>query len=76
MLLQAGVRNGYLHKDYVIVGSKDIRPSESPGPNLYDLMQTWKHYNNEIYRNIQDVKKFMIMISNKLLRQHSYSWQD
>lgn len=51
MLLEIGVKEGYLHPDYVIVGAKDIDPTnESPGTNLYNVMQEWKHYDNERYR--------------------------
>lgn len=53
MLLSSGVKLGYLHPNYVIVGGKDINlNSESPGSNLYNEMKRWAHYDSERYRNL------------------------
>ncbi|XP_048488833.1 peptidoglycan recognition protein-like [Plutella xylostella] len=52
-LLDDGVRQGYLDRNYVIVGHKDIWPgSESPGNRLYAELKKLPKYNAERYRNM------------------------
>lgn len=46
ILFEYGVKSGYLHPDYQVVGARDIQISESPGSNLYKAIRKWEHYNN------------------------------
>nr|XP_021194000.2 peptidoglycan-recognition protein 1 isoform X2 [Helicoverpa armigera] len=46
MLLDLGVRVGYLHPNYHVLGAKDLQSSESPGTNLYRAIQNWTHYDH------------------------------
>ncbi|KAJ8737849.1 hypothetical protein PYW08_000444 [Mythimna loreyi] len=47
MLFKEGVRLGYLHKDFLVVGAKDVIDSESPGTNLYNAIRKWHNYDHE-----------------------------
>ncbi|XP_028032135.1 peptidoglycan recognition protein 1-like isoform X1 [Bombyx mandarina] len=46
MLLDDGVRRGFLHPDYYIVGACDIRETVSPGINLYNALKKLKHFDH------------------------------
>lgn len=46
MLLDDGVRRGYLRPDYLVVGASDISPTASPGSNLYNALLKWPNYDH------------------------------
>lgn len=48
MLLNSGVKNAYLHPDYRVLAAKDFKSTSSPGSNLYNVIKTWKHYDNDL----------------------------
>lgn len=47
IVLEAGVRNNYLHAQYKVVGAKDLAATQSPGSSLYNAIQKWKHYDHK-----------------------------
>lgn len=52
-LLDMGVQNGHLWRNFVIVGHKDLYPtSESPGKYLYDAIKKLRRYNARRYKNM------------------------
>lgn len=51
-LLAYGVQEGFLHPDYVVVGASDLRPTASPGQNLYDVISTWDHFDKDKYKGL------------------------
>lgn len=44
MILEEGVRLGYLAPDYMVLGAKDLQSTASPGSNLYNAIRKWEHY--------------------------------
>ncbi|KAL4717733.1 hypothetical protein ACJJTC_000882 [Scirpophaga incertulas] len=48
MLLEEGVREGYLRPNYYIIAARDIQTTnQSPGSNLYNELRKWKHYDHD-----------------------------
>ncbi|XP_041986289.1 peptidoglycan-recognition protein LF-like [Aricia agestis] len=47
MLLEDGVRLGFLRPDYQIVGAKDLQVTASPGSNLYNALRQWPNYDHQ-----------------------------
>lgn len=43
-LIDFGVDNGYIEKDYKLIGHRQVRKTECPGDRLYAEIQTWGHY--------------------------------
>ena len=46
MLLDEGVRRGYMRPDYLIVGAKDVQSTQSPGSNLHNALQQWSNFDH------------------------------
>ncbi|XP_068621744.1 uncharacterized protein [Battus philenor] len=44
MLLEEGVKLGFLDPNYVVLGAKDVQSTASPGSNLYNAIRQWAHY--------------------------------
>ncbi|CAH2229743.1 jg5071, partial [Pararge aegeria aegeria] len=47
MLLEEGVRFGYLRADFQVVGAKDLQHTASPGSNLYNAIKKWDNYDHQ-----------------------------
>ncbi|CAG5039168.1 unnamed protein product [Parnassius apollo] len=59
MLLEEGVKRGFLDKDYSVLGAKDLNSSASPGSNLYNAIREWEHYDHiNKWRNITCEKMY------------------
>ena len=43
-LIQFGLENGKISKDYKLVGHRQCIKTESPGQKLYEIIQTWDHW--------------------------------
>ena len=43
-MIECGVKLGKITPDYKLYGHRDVRPTESPGEMLYNLIHTWGHY--------------------------------
>lgn len=43
-LINEGVRNGYLSKDYKLVGHQQTMGTASPGKNIMEVIRKWPHY--------------------------------
>ncbi|RVE49606.1 hypothetical protein evm_005738 [Chilo suppressalis] len=46
MLFEEGVKKGHMIPDYHIIAARDVRPTQSPGSNLYKALQQFEHFNN------------------------------
>ncbi|CAK1588553.1 unnamed protein product [Parnassius mnemosyne] len=46
MLLEEGVKRGFLDMDYSVLGAKDLIETASPGSNLYNAIREWEHYDH------------------------------
>ncbi|XP_059616451.1 peptidoglycan-recognition protein LE [Phlebotomus argentipes] len=44
LLIEKGVREGYIAPDYKLFGHCQCIPTESPGKMLYEEIKTWPHY--------------------------------
>lgn len=47
-LLQRGVEIGKLDQNYRLYGHRQVVLTESPGTNLYSIIQTWDHWSNQL----------------------------
>ncbi|XP_047543781.1 peptidoglycan recognition protein-like isoform X1 [Vanessa atalanta] len=47
MLLEDGVRMGYLRPDFLIVGARDIQDTASPGSNLLQALYLFNNYDHK-----------------------------
>lgn len=47
LILAEGVKLGYLRRDFLVVGAKDISDSASPGSNLYNAIRRWPNYDHQ-----------------------------
>lgn len=45
-LIEEGLLNGKLSPDYTLYGHRQLIASESPGEQLYRIIQTWPHWAN------------------------------
>ncbi|XP_028711999.1 peptidoglycan recognition protein 1 [Peromyscus leucopus] len=43
-LLDCGVAQGFLRSNYEVKGHRDVQNTLSPGDQLYEIIQQWKHY--------------------------------
>ncbi|XP_016840415.1 peptidoglycan-recognition protein LD isoform X4 [Nasonia vitripennis] len=43
-LIEFGVENGYISKDYKLLGHRQCVKTESPGEVLYNIIKTWDHW--------------------------------
>ena len=43
-LIQFGVKNGKISKDYKLFGHRQCIKTESPGQTLYQIIETWDHW--------------------------------
>ncbi|XP_067015636.2 peptidoglycan-recognition protein SB1 [Anabrus simplex] len=43
-LIECGVDRGSIKSDYKLLGHRQVRPTECPGDALYNLIQTWPHW--------------------------------
>ncbi|XP_010612872.2 peptidoglycan recognition protein 1 [Fukomys damarensis] len=43
-LLACGVAQGALKSNYELKGHRDVQQTESPGDQLYEIIQSWSHY--------------------------------
>ncbi|XP_071453598.1 peptidoglycan-recognition protein SC2-like [Hetaerina americana] len=43
-LIAEGVRLGKVSPDYVLLGHRQVSPTESPGEKLYRMLKTWPHW--------------------------------
>ncbi|KAG7307908.1 hypothetical protein JYU34_006523 [Plutella xylostella] len=50
-LIECGVTEEHLSPSYSLVGHRQLRPTESPGKNLYEIIQKWPHY----LENVDDI---------------------
>lgn len=46
-LIEEGIKLGKLAADYKLHGHCQVIPSESPGKELYGIIQTWPHWSND-----------------------------
>lgn len=65
MLLDRGVELGHLHPSYHVVGAKDLKPTASPGANLYKAIQSWSHYDHENMYYKKTCDEIMNMYKNE-----------
>nr|ABV60369.1 putative peptidoglycan recognition protein [Phlebotomus papatasi] len=55
-LIQSGVEEGYIAKNYTLLGHRQVRDTECPGQKLFDEIKTWPHFSphpsgpNDTYR--------------------------
>ncbi|CAB3226073.1 unnamed protein product [Arctia plantaginis] len=47
MLFQEGIRLGYLHPKFQVLGAKDLKSTLSPGTNLYRAIRKWSNYDHD-----------------------------
>lgn len=45
-LLECGVKLGELQRNYILLGGRQIYPTESPGLELYADIQDWDHWSS------------------------------
>ena len=43
-LIEMGVTMGKISKDYILLGHRQVSPTESPGNALYSIIKTWPHW--------------------------------
>lgn len=43
-LIEFGVENGHIRKDYKLLGHRQCVKTESPGEVLYNIIKTWEHW--------------------------------
>lgn len=43
-LVKCGVSNGFLQKNYTILGHRQVVATDCPGDSLYSEITTWEHY--------------------------------
>ncbi|XP_053330050.1 uncharacterized protein LOC128503881 [Spea bombifrons] len=43
-LINCGVSNGYIRKDYILKGHRNLGKTDCPGDKLYDIIKTWPHF--------------------------------
>lgn len=43
-LLECGVKLGELDPDYILLGARQVIATESPGLELYGVIQDWDHW--------------------------------
>lgn len=44
-MIKWGVALGKISANYELYGHRDVRETECPGDKLYELIQTWEHFN-------------------------------
>ncbi|XP_058811208.1 peptidoglycan-recognition protein LE isoform X2 [Topomyia yanbarensis] len=44
LLIERGVRDGYIQEDYQLIAHCQCSPTESPGRKLYEEIKTWPHW--------------------------------
>lgn len=47
MLFLEGIRLGYLHPNFSVLGATDLRPTVSPGQNLFRAIKNWPNYDHQ-----------------------------
>lgn len=47
-LMEAGVELGKLVKDFRLYGHRQLIPTISPGNKLYEIIQTWEHWSEDV----------------------------
>lgn len=47
-LIEEGVKMGYLAKDYRLYGHRQLIDTISPGNRLYEIIQNWNHWSDEV----------------------------
>lgn len=47
MLLLEGIRLGYLHPNFSVLGAKDLGDTLSPGENLQRAIKKWPNYDHQ-----------------------------
>lgn len=47
-LIEYGVSEGYISKDYRLVAHCQCRRSVNPGHKLYEEIQSWDHWDNSV----------------------------
>lgn len=47
-LMQEGVEMNKLSKDYRLYGHRQLIPTISPGNRLYEIIQTWSHWSEDV----------------------------
>lgn len=47
-IIQKGVDKGYIAPDYKLIGHCQCSPTESPGRRLFEEIQTWDHFSEDI----------------------------
>lgn len=43
-LLECGVRLGEIDQNYILLGARQVIATESPGLELYGIIQDWDHW--------------------------------
>lgn len=46
-LIKKGVREGYIQRDYKLIGHRQVRATECPGDALYAEIQKWPHWTSD-----------------------------
>uniref|UniRef100_A0A182NQS9 Peptidoglycan-recognition protein n=1 Tax=Anopheles dirus TaxID=7168 RepID=A0A182NQS9_9DIPT len=44
-LIEYGVRNGIIARNYTLLGHRQVRTTECPGDRLFEEIKTWPHFN-------------------------------
>ncbi|CAG9839409.1 unnamed protein product [Diabrotica balteata] len=47
-LVNKGVHDGYITKDYKVMGARQFSGTESPGKAFYDIIKTWVHWSEKL----------------------------
>lgn len=47
MLLEEGIRLGYLREDYLVIAAKDLGPTASPGSIVKEALMAWPNYDQK-----------------------------
>lgn len=45
-LIERGVKNGYIAKDYKLLGARQLQTTQSPGDELYNKIKSWPNWSS------------------------------
>ncbi|XP_037892171.1 peptidoglycan-recognition protein LB isoform X1 [Glossina fuscipes] len=57
-LIAFGLSRGYIHRQYELLGHRQVRPTECPGDRLYNEITKWPHFSPAPNNNKNNNKKY------------------
>lgn len=54
-LIAYAIEQGHVTKDYKLLGHKQVRDTICPGPALYQEIQTWPNFDNDVQFNFNSI---------------------